>query len=143
MTEVVSHSPAETTPTVQETLDFMAKGGEISLGNIPNDERERHKPESYIDYDKAVAAIMDSIRRQGGSDADINANFDSELTEFLIVASVSYDIILQMSTEDATKAINKWHPWQRSTFEFLENSRRVTSVRVTLKAPADDQDLAA
>lgn len=143
MTEVVSHSTAETAPTVQETLDFMAKGGEISLGHISGNERERQKPESYIDYDKAVLAIMDSIRRQGGSDEDINANFDSELTEFLIVASISYDIILQMGTEDATKAINKWHPWQHATYEFLENSRRVRSVRVTLKAPADDQQLAA
>lgn len=143
MTEVVSHSVVETAPTDQETLDFMAKGGEISLGYISSNERERHKPESYIDYDKAVVAIMDSIRRQGGNDSDIDAAFDNELTEFLIVASMSYDIILQMNTDDATKAINKWHPWQRATYELLESARRVTSVRVTLKTPEDSQELSA
>jgi hypothetical protein len=143
MTEVLTHTyTGEIPPSDRETLDFMASGGEISLGDIPDDELERGKPTSNIDYNELVFAIIDSIHRQGGDDTAVNEKFDSELTEFLYFASLSYDVVLNMDEADATKAIKNWHPWQNDLHSLLKDSRRVLSVRATLK-PVEEQVQAA
>ncbi len=143
MTEVIDRINTREMPSPdQATLDFMASGGEISLGDIPDDELERDKPTSTIDYNELVFAIIDSIHRQGGDDAAVNEKFDSELTEFLYFASLSYDVVLNMDEVDAKKAIKNWHPWQNDLHSLLRDSRRVLSVRATLK-PVEEQVQAA
>ncbi len=139
MTEVLTHSvTGEMPPSDRKTLDFMASGGEISLGEIPDTEQERNKPISYLDYGAAVMTIMDSIRREDGNDNAVSARFDSEFTEFMYVASLSYDVVLAMDEADATKAIKGWHPWQHDLYQLLRDGRRVLSVRATLKQPAEE-----